>query len=131
MARALATEPRLLLLDEPLAALDASARVAVRSELRRQLAQFQGIRLLVTHDPLDAIVLAERLIVLEQGHVTHDASATELSARPRSSYVAELVGLNLWHGTADGTSVALRDGGSLTIADHLAGNVIVTVRPQP
>jgi molybdate transport system ATP-binding protein len=130
LARALATEPRLLLLDEPLAALDASARVAVRSELRRQLAQFQGIRLLVTHDPLDAIVLAERLIVLEQGRITHDASAAELSARPRSSYVAELVGLNLWHGTADGTSVALRDGGSLTIADHLAGNVIVTVKPQ-
>jgi len=130
LARALATEPRLLLLDEPLAALDATARVTVRSELRHHLARFSGIRLLVTHDPLDAMVLAERLIVLEAGRVTHDGGPAELSARPRSRYVAELVGLNLWHGTATGTSVELRDGGTLTIADRLTGDVVVTVRPQ-
>jgi molybdate transport system ATP-binding protein len=130
LARALAIEPSLLLLDEPLAALDATARVSLRSELRRQLAGFSGTRLVVTHDPLDAMVLAERLIVLEDGRITHDGSAAELSARPRSQYVAELVGLNLWHGTARGTSVALRGGGTLTIADHLTGDVVVTVRPQ-
>jgi molybdate transport system ATP-binding protein len=130
LARALATEPRLLLLDEPLAALDATARVSMRSELRRQLARFAGTRLLVTHDPLDAMVLAERLVVLEGGRVTHDAGPTELSTRPRSRYVAELVGLNLWHGTARGNEVQLRTGGTLTIAEHLDGEVIVTVRPQ-
>jgi molybdate transport system ATP-binding protein len=130
LARALATEPRLLLLDEPLAALDAEARVSVRSELRRQLGRFTGTRLIVTHDPLDAMVLAERLVVLENGRITHDGTAAELSARPRSRYVAELVGLNLWHGVARGNRVDLRDGGTLTIADHQRGNVVVTVRPQ-
>jgi molybdate transport system ATP-binding protein len=130
LARALATEPRLLLLDEPLAALDATARVSMRSELRRQLARFSGTRLLVTHDPLDAMVLAERLVVLEGGRVTHDAGPTELSTRPRSPYVAELVGLNLWHGTARGNQVQLRTGGTLTIAGHFNSDVILTVRPQ-
>jgi molybdate transport system ATP-binding protein len=130
LARALATEPRLLLLDEPLAALDAEARVAMRAELHHQLARFPGSRLLVTHDPLDAIVLADRLVVLENGRITHEGSAAELSARPRSRYVAELVGLNLWHGTADGTTVRLRDGGTLTLADRHHGDVVVTARPQ-
>jgi molybdate transport system ATP-binding protein len=130
LARALATEPRLLLLDEPLAALDAEARVSMRTELRHQLGRFGGTRLIVTHDPLDAIVLAERLIVLEAGRVTHDGSPTELATRPRSRYVAELVGLNLWHGTARDTTVDLRGGGTLTIANHFAGDVIVTARPQ-
>ena len=130
LARALATEPRLLLLDEPLAALDAGARVEVRSELRRQLASFPGVRLLVTHDPLDAMVLAERLIVLEAGRITHDGGPAELSARPRSRYVAELVGLNLWHGVARGGRIELRDGGTLITADRLRGDVVVTLRPQ-
>src|SRR5699024_6401400 len=65
LARALATEPRLLLLDEPLAALDAATRVTVRSELRRHLAAYPGVGVLVSHDPLDAMVLADRLLVLE------------------------------------------------------------------
>src|SRR4051794_16365182 len=69
LARALATEPRLLLLDEPLAALDAATRVEVRAELRRHLATFGGARLLVTHDPVEAMVLADRLVVLEDGRI--------------------------------------------------------------
>ncbi|HEV3498321.1 MAG TPA: ABC transporter ATP-binding protein, partial [Actinomycetes bacterium] len=69
LARALATDPQLLLLDEPLAALDASTRIEVRRDLRRHLASFHGVRLLVTHDPLEAIALADELVVLEDGHV--------------------------------------------------------------
>ena len=64
LARALATDPRLLLLDEPLAALDAATRAQVRTELRRHLATFAGARLLVTHDPVDALVLADRLVIM-------------------------------------------------------------------
>src|SRR5204862_8332510 len=67
LARALATDPRLLLLDEPLAALDVSTRAEVRRDLRRHLRAFPGVNLLVTHDPLEAIALADRLIVIEQG----------------------------------------------------------------
>jgi len=69
LARALATEPRVLLLDEPLAALDAGTRSTIRRELRQHLATFGGVRLLVTHDPVDAYTLADRVVVLEHGSV--------------------------------------------------------------
>jgi molybdate transport system ATP-binding protein len=69
LARALATEPGLLLLDEPLAALDARTRLQVRGELRRHLSGFGGAALVVTHDPIDASVLADRLVVIEHGRV--------------------------------------------------------------
>ncbi|MGH8834423.1 MAG: ABC transporter ATP-binding protein, partial [Actinomycetes bacterium] len=102
LARALATSPRLLLLDEPLAALDARTRVQVRTSLRRHLATFGGARILVTHDPVDAMVLADRLIVVEDGRVIQSGTVSEVARHPRSRYVAELVGVNLLHGTAAG-----------------------------
>ena len=64
LARALAVQPRLLLLDEPLAALDVRTRLLVRGELRRHLAEFGGATLVVTHDPVDAAALADRLVVI-------------------------------------------------------------------
>jgi molybdate transport system ATP-binding protein len=132
LARALATEPRVLLLDEPLAALDARSRVHLRAELRRHLATFAGARLLVTHDPVDALVLADRLVVLEDGRVTQRGTTADVARRPRSRYVAELVGLNLLHGTAaGGHRVRLSSGTELTVADPLPGDeVAVAVRPQ-
>jgi molybdate transport system ATP-binding protein len=132
LARALATEPRLLLLDEPLAALDASTRLSVRSELRRHLATFTGARLLVTHDPVDALVLADRLVILEAGRIRQTGTPAEVTSRPASRYVAELVGLNLLHGTATGErTVRLPSGATLEVADPLPGvDVAVAVRPQ-
>jgi molybdate transport system ATP-binding protein len=146
LARALATEPRLLLLDEPLAALDAQARVHVRAELRHHLADFGGARLLVTHDPVDAIVLADRLVVVETDSSAEPAAETdtttrviqvgtpaEIAARPRSRYIAELVGMNLLHGRrgTDARRVALDTGAELTVADPLPqGDLAVVVRPQ-
>ena len=100
LARALATEPRLLLFDEPLSALDASTRATTRRDLRRVLAEHDGVKLLVTHDPLEAMALADRLVVLEHGNVVQEGTAAEISARPRSPYVADLVGVNLVPGTA-------------------------------
>ncbi|MFS8483056.1 MAG: ABC transporter ATP-binding protein [Acidimicrobiia bacterium] len=132
LARALAVEPRLLLLDEPLAALDAGTRVRVRADLRRHLAAFPGGRLLVTHDPLDAIVLADRLVILERGRVTQTGTPAEVTARPASRYVAQLVGINLLFGTAAGErTVRLDTGGELTLADALpAAEVAIALRPQ-
>ena len=132
LARALATDPLLLLLDEPLAALDASTRLTVRTELRRYLATFNGARLLVTHDPVDAIVLADRLVILEDGRVTQVGTPADVTARPASRYVAELVGINLVHGTADGErTVRLDTGSTLTVADPLPGiDVAIAIRPQ-
>jgi molybdate transport system ATP-binding protein len=132
LARALATDPRLLLLDEPLAALDAGTRVEVRTELRRHLATFAGARLLITHDPVDALVLADRLVIIEDGHITQTGTPAQVTARPASRYVAQLVGINLLHGTAAGEhTVRLDTGAELTVADPLPGpDVAVAIRPQ-
>ncbi len=129
LARALAIEPRLLLLDEPLSALDAATRTQVRSELRRQLAAAPGVRLLVTHDPVDALALADRLVVLEHGRVTQAGSAAEVTARPRSRYVADLVGLNLWRGRARGTTIEVGEA-VLTVADPAEGEVFAMAHPR-
>ena len=119
LARALATRPRLLLLDEPLAALDAATRVHVRSDLRRHLADFDGVTVLVTHDPLDAMVLGDRLVVVEAGRVVQDGTPSEVARAPRTQYVARLVGLNLLRGRASGLAVDLSAGGRLSVADTL------------
>jgi molybdate transport system ATP-binding protein len=132
LARTLATDPRLLLLDEPLAALDASTRLAVRTDLRRHLSSFSGARLLVTHDPVDALVLADRLVILEDGRITQSGTPAVVAARPGSRYVAQLIGVNLLQGTATGDrTVRLDTGAELTVADPLPGpDVAVALRPQ-
>jgi molybdate transport system ATP-binding protein len=130
IARALATQPRVLLLDEPLSALDVATRADVRRELRRQLAAFAGIRVLVTHDPIDALALADRLIVLEQGRVVQSGSSLEVTAQPRSRYVADFVGVNWLRGRALDGAVTLSDGGTLTVPDVEIGEVFVVIHPR-
>jgi molybdate transport system ATP-binding protein len=130
LARAMVADPRLLLLDEPLAALDAATRNEVRRDLRRHLASFDGTRLLVTHDPLEAMTMADRLVVLEDGQVTQTGTAAQVSARPRSRYVAELVGVNLFRGHAAGHTVRLAGGASLVAADDHQGEVFAAVHPH-
>ena len=104
----------------------------MRAELRRHLATFPGARLLVTHDPIDALVLADRLVVLEAGHVTQEGTTDDVVRHPRSRYVAELVGVNLLHGRAAGDHrVRLASGAELIVADPVPGtDVAVAVRPQ-
>ena len=130
LARALATGPGLLLLDEPLSALDAGTRMQVRSDLRRHLVDFRGCTVLVTHDPLDAMVLADRLVVVEHGRVVQSGRPVDVARAPRTDYVARLVGLNLYRGTATGRLVELDGGGRLETADRACGPVHVTVRPS-
>jgi molybdate transport system ATP-binding protein len=129
LARALATDPGLLLLDEPLAALDASTRVHIRAELAHHLDDYPGHTLLVTHDPLDAMVLADQLVIIEDGAIVQSGPPAQVARQPRTDYVAHLVGLNLYRGTADGTTVHLRDGGQLTVAQPTAGPVHVAFPP--
>src|SRR5256885_13403417 len=87
----------------------------VRRELSRQLAGFEGIRILVTHDPLEAIALADRLVVLEQGKVVQTGLPSEVTARPRSRFVADLAGVNLLRGTGKDDHIEL-DGGEVLAA---------------
>jgi molybdate transport system ATP-binding protein len=131
LARALAPEPAVLLLDEPLAALDATTRVEVRSELRRHLAAVPGVRLLVTHDPVDVAALADHVVVLEAGREVQAGSPAEVSSHPRTPWAASLAGLTLLSGTADGRSVALDGGGRLVVADDAGvGPVLAAVAPR-
>ncbi|SCL53496.1 molybdate transport system ATP-binding protein [Micromonospora eburnea] len=128
LARALAVEPTLLLLDEPLAALDARTRLDTRAELQRHLGDHPGATLLVTHDPLDALVLADRLVIVEYGRVVQEGDAATVTARPRTDYVARLVGLNLHRGRADGHTVTV-GGLTLTAADRVHGDAFVAFPP--
>ncbi|BBJ42262.1 ABC transporter ATP-binding protein [Streptomyces antimycoticus] len=129
LARALATRPRLLLLDEPLAALDARTRLDVRAGLRRHLAEFEAVAVLVTHDPLDAMVLADRLVVVEDGRTVQEGAPSDISRRPRTDYIASLVGLNLYQGRADGHTVRLDGGATITTTEDLTGPVFVAFPP--
>ena len=129
LARALAVDPILLLLDEPLAALDARTRLNTRADLHRHLEAHPGATLLVTHDPLDALVLADRLVIIEDGHVVQEGDAASITARPRTDYVARLVGLNLYRGHGKGHAVTLDNEFVLTVADPVDGDVFVAFPP--
>lgn len=131
LARALVIEPDLLLLDEPLAALDAGTRASVRSLLRRHLADFHGAVVMVTHDPMDAMVLADRVVVLEDGHAVQAGTPGDVARRPESAYVAQLVGVNMLRGHAHDGVVDLDSGGEIRIANvAISGPVIVALRPE-
>ncbi|MGW7574421.1 ABC transporter permease [Streptomyces sp. NPDC054765] len=123
LARALAARPRLLLLDEPLAALDQTTRAHVRHTLRGHLAGFGGVCLIVTHDPVEAVSLADRVLVLDDGHALQDAPPAEVTRHPRSPWVARMLGRNAWPGTATGDGLVLTGGGHLVVADRLPDGV--------
>ena len=131
LARAVVSEPRLLLLDEPLAALDAGARIDIRRELREHLSHVRGARVIVTHDPADASALADRVIILEAGRIVQEGAMEELALHPRSRYVADLVGLNLLRGTAQQGVFTLPSGIDLAIAqDGVEGDVCLAFHPR-
>ncbi len=132
LARALAAEPRLLLLDEPLAAVDASAKLALRRELRDHVGTFAGVRVLVVHDVADAFALADRIAVMEAGRIVQVGTIAEIGRRPRSRYVADLIGLNCFRGTSrGGGGVELENGARLVAAAATdAGPAIVTIHPR-
>jgi molybdate transport system ATP-binding protein len=98
IARALALQPQLLLLDEPLAALDVQTRREVRQELRHILANIEITTVLVTHQYLEALLFGHAILVLDAGHIIQQGSQHDLLLYPRSSYVAELVGMNFFRG---------------------------------
>lgn len=120
LARALVAEPSLLLLDEPLSALDVGARARVRDAVRAELGRFRGVRVLVTHDPVEASTLADRLVLLENGRVTQIGTPEEIRTSPLSRYAADLVGLNAFRGRLE----PLEDGAGRISTDE--GDVVAS-----
>jgi len=131
LARALAAEPDLLLLDEPLSALDVGSRARARRMLTDHLAGFPGPRILITHDPTEASLLADRVVVIEDGLVTQTGTPGEIRRSPRTSYAADLAGLNLLSGRATAGIVDIDDGPGIQIANRsVQGDVLLTIHPR-
>ncbi len=112
-----------------MAALDARTRLEVRGLLRRRLAGFPGSTVLVTHDPVDAAVLADRVIVIEAGSIVQSGTPAEIARHPATDYVARLVGLNLLSGTAAGTVVTIDPAGEVQLAQPGQGPVQLAFPP--
>jgi molybdate transport system ATP-binding protein len=130
LARALVTEPDLLLLDEPLAALDVTTRTELRHTLKDNVGVFAGPRLLITHDPTDAFLLADRIDIIEHGAITQRGTADEIRLQPRTGYAADLAGSNLIAGNSVGGVVDV-EGHPIHLADEIAdGPVLLTVHPH-
>ena len=130
LARALATEPTVLLLDEPLAAVDATARAELRHVLRLELRRYPGARLVVTHDPIEAAALADRLVVIEGGRIVQEGPLVEVTAHPRSPWIASMVGLNLLAGVTRNTTVRLANGAIVAVAGATDGPTFAAIRPN-
>lgn len=126
VARALAADPGLLLLDEPMAALDIHSAPLLRRLLKRVLADRSA--LIITHDVLDALMLADRLVILENGRVSESGPVRDVLQRPRSPFAAGLAGLNLLTGTL--TATGLQTAGGQTITGHLVDGVDATDRAE-
>lgn len=130
LARALATEPRLLLLDEPMSALDVTTRTELRRALGEHLAEFNGPRLLITHDPIEALLLADRIQIMEHGSITQTGSGDDILLHPQTPYAADLAGSNLIRGMARDGAIDVGDH-SLHVADEIPdGPVLVTIHPN-
>lgn len=129
LARALVTEPDALLLDEPLSALDVTTRTEMRRVLAGHLAEFDGPRLLITHDPTEAFLLADEVHIVEHGVITQAGTPDEIRLRPQTQYAADLAGANFL--------VAAASGGVLKVGDHILhvadpppdGPAVVTIHP--
>lgn len=119
LARALVARPELLLLDEPFAAVDAEFRPTARAALAQRLRDFPGVTVLVTHDPADALLLGDRILVLEGGSVTQHAPAAEVARRPASRYAANLVGTNLVVATPAGRTCRTAAGTVVVVAEEV------------
>ena len=132
IARALAVKPEVILLDEPTASLDAQGQLEMRRMLRRHVEQFSGVTVLVTHDASEVLTLADRVIVLDRGRVSQDASSADLVRHPGSAWLAHMLRLNAWNGTViESNTVQLNDGGLVHAVDlpQMGAAVLVTVSP--
>jgi spermidine/putrescine transport system ATP-binding protein len=129
LARAVVTGPRVLLLDEPLAALDLKLRKGLREELRRLQRSLGMTFVFVTHDQEEALAMSDRIALMNAGRVEQVGSPREIYERPATRFAAEFVGAgNFFEGTGDGRTVRTQDG--LSIEAAATGPVVLLVRPE-
>jgi molybdate transport system ATP-binding protein len=134
LARTLARSPKVLLLDEPLTALDARTRAAAGRELGRALHQAGVPALLVTHDFAEAALLGDEVAVIDRGHLVQRDAPRELASRPASAFVADFLGASVLEGTAGPgtaglTNVTLDGGGTVASTDEVQGRAAASVFP--
>ncbi len=130
LARALAVSPGLLLLDEPTSALDVRAKAEIRRDLLRLRRDHPVTTVLVTHDPLDAFALADRVIVLEDGRIVQSGTLDDVASHPRSRHIADMVGLSLVRGDVrDGVLTATSGARLVVPADSPSGPSVASIRP--
>jgi molybdate transport system ATP-binding protein len=130
LARALATRPNLLLLDEPTSALDVRAKAEIRRDLLQLRREHPVTTLLVTHDPLDAFALADRVIVLEEGRIVQSGALDEVASHPQSRHIADMVGLSLVRGEVrNGTLTTAANALLVVPADTPEGPSVASIRP--
>ena len=129
IARALASDPRMLLLDEPTASLDASGAMTLRTQLREHLRAFAGVSIVVTHTALDAMVMTDRIVVLDGGDIVQVGTPAQVAAQPHTQHVAALVGLNLVRGDAREGVIALSSGMTIVSSQQLTGPAFATFSP--
>ncbi len=134
IARALAMQSRVLLLDEPLSAIDVEQRTRVRDALTATVSESSMSCVLVTHDPVEAMLFSDQLIVLERGRVVQTGTAAELRERPNSTYIAAFSGVNLFRGVAQPVGGELSEvkveGGLLVIPGKFSGQIALVVDPD-
>ncbi|HUW02337.1 MAG TPA: ABC transporter ATP-binding protein [Acidimicrobiales bacterium] len=131
LARGLVGDPSLLLLDEPFASLDAAARQDLRRDLPSVLRTDRRCTVLVTHDPIDAMILADVLVVIEDGRVTHEGSVADIARHPRSAWAADLLGVNLVRGVGAAEGVVTTSGATVVCRDEVEPGVEVFARFDP
>jgi sn-glycerol 3-phosphate transport system ATP-binding protein len=134
MGRAIVRQPQVFLFDEPLSNLDAKLRAQTRLEIQKLHRELGVTSLFVTHDQVEAMTLAERMIVMNAGHMEQIGTPAEVYARPATTFVAGFIGsppMNLVTGIADGTRLRI-DGHELPLpaAAPRAGELIVGLRPE-
>lgn len=134
LARAVALAPAVLLLDEPLSALDIRLRPLVRDALQKTIEATGAATVLVTHEPTEALLFARRLVVLEEGSVAQSGDIAALRERPATPYVASFAGTNFFHGMAsalgDGSSVVRTGAGEVVVQGDFDGDISVVVDPD-
>jgi spermidine/putrescine transport system ATP-binding protein len=129
LARAIVTGPRVLLLDEPLSALDLKLRKGLQEELRRLQRELAMTFVFVTHDQEEALAMSDRIAVMNRGRVEQVGTPEEIYERPATRFAAEFVGSgNFFEGTGDGRTVRTKDG--LSIEAAASGDVTLLVRPE-